>query len=502
MENDAVGSDFESSAESFRPEVASMIRIAHALENGGNPTILLDQMNSLKAPDHDIPSVLKNLRQIDQSTLTALLAGRGEWIPLMLDALSDRKLANILKVVFGTFCTDVLPPSITGFGESISQPSLFPGRSACGGTNLQPLFDILSETPVSTIKKALPIIRRSDTCDEDAPYYVTYLSGIKYRRPKSDGGTAEIFFELTRRIPTDVTEREALIAARASSLVLDYFNRAARTTVASEPAFRHLRALICAHAESSGFPSINSALLDFARRWFASPTLEVDGYTLHKSHDIPEGVSVIKGGKKLRNLPASLRKNDAVTLFRAEAFALWQTRLSFEDEALAWYIESGEMLENQEFLNVFGCQPSSTIQKRLTTRVPENLEKEILDVLKSNVSHDFPLACIPPVSPAETFPEMIRRGWEHFFSAKGVYGGIYSQYRGPGETTNIVIGLKPLNPREQPKEGLTPPETLQTLTLMREVRLQPVCSPMAPSNERVLGLILRDLVEVFQIDQK
>lgn len=482
----------------FREGELPIVRIARAFEHGGDPSILRSQMRSLKAPVSEIQPALEELKKIDQSTLINLLSGSGDWIPIILDALSDRKLAKVLKVVFGTFCTDVLPPSITGYSDKIPYPSLFPGRSACGGTNLQPLFDMLATTPVSTIKKALPIIRKSDSCDEDAPYYLTHLLDIKYRRPKRQGETSEIFFELTRRIPIDIPDRDALLSSRATSLALDYFNRVARTTVASDPAFRHLRALVCAHAESSGFQSVNAALLDFSRRWISSPTYEVSGYTLHKAPHVPEGHLVMKGGKTLKTLPPALRKDESVTLFRAEAFALWQVRLSFEDEALSRYIESGEMLENQEFFDVFGFQPSSMIRKGLTTRIPENLENEILSLLKNNTPNDHPLSSIPPITPRDTFPEMIRRGWEHWFRGKGTYGGIYSQYPEPGNTSNIVIEIKPLNPREDPwKEMMTPPETLQSLIVSRDIRWRSKdWLPSAP-NERVLGLILRDLVEVF-----
>lgn len=474
--------------------VSAILRIAHALENGGDPFILLSQLRSLEAPVDNNPCVLEQLKKINQTTLIKLLAGKGEWIPLFLDSLEDRKLAQVLKVVFGAFCTDVLPPSIIGYNVNIPYPSLHPGRSVCGATNLEPLFKMLATTPVSTIKKALPIIRRSDSCVEDAPYYLTHLLGIDYRRPKQQGQTTEIFFELTRRIAAESPEREALLAARATSLALDYFNRVARSTVASTPAFRHLRALVCAHAESSGFPSVNAALLDLSRRWIATKTYEVEGCTLHKVPNTPEGIRLSKAGKTIKNLPPSMRKDPLVTKFRAEAFALWQTWLSFDDEALSHYLEQGELFENQEFFSVFGFQPSSTIRKRLETIVPENLESEIRSLLEQNNCNEYPLVNIPPISPAKTFPEMIRRGWEHWFQYKGIYGGIYSQYKDPSNTSNIVIGLRPLNRREQPKEGLTPPVTMQSLVVCRETKtdLSSSCR-----NERVLGLILSDLVEVF-----
>lgn len=181
-------------------------------------------------------------------------------------------------------------------------------------------------------------------------------------------------------------------------------------------------------------------------------------------------------------------------LFRAEAFALWQTRLMMERRAIQEFVQSGEFPENPAFTGIFGVSVSETLRQRLATPVPEKLEAEIRAILERKGDTPVDLKSIPSVIPHDTFPELVRRGWEHIYG-RWSYEGIHSMYGGSGGLL-MVLGIKQLNPNAEPIQGSTPPKTPHTLQVQfGEIRGP--ASATSASDERALRLILGDLFAAF-----
>ncbi|HEX7262038.1 MAG TPA: hypothetical protein VF258_09500 [Luteolibacter sp.] len=482
------------------PAIEVVLKIGQAIESGATSKEIIGLMRPLRTPADDTTAPIEKLKQLDTKALLALIQEESEWVPLILEALPDRRLAEVLKTVIGTFYSDLLPAEIRGWPSSITYPSLYPGRSASGFTNLQPFFDMLASTSLSVIKKALPILRRSDPCNEHGPNYVTHHLGLPPGRRRKHGVfyEDEWFVELSRRIPRDLANRETLLAQRVETIAVTYFEKYARKTVPSEPTYGVIRAAMCAHAESAGFPSTEAALLDSARRWALNPELVRDGLTLRKSSNTPEGIVLMKGKRSIQNLPPALRKDAEVTRFRAEAFALWQTRLLFEADVMPHYLKTGELQNLTAISEVFGCQASETLRRRLEISVPRKFEKEFRGGLESEAIADYPLTSILPFNPATVVPELIRRGWEHMLG-RCFYEGFFFTTGEGKEKVTFLFKIISVTPRDTYKESSTPPNIPHTLALSRGSH--PSATPDYSSEycQRVIDIVLRDLVDTLPV---
>jgi hypothetical protein len=479
------------------PAIDLILIIGRAMEASEVSADVTKLIRPLTVPPGDTSEAIEKLKQLASKTLLTFTKETSDWIPLILEAIPDRKLGRVIKTVIGTFCSDLLPLEIKGYGRRITYPTLHPGKAASGFTNLQPFFDMLADTPFSVIKKALPVLRQSDSDHWYGLNYISHFLGLPPGRTKKNGwiDSVEWFIELSRRIPLGSADREILLSQRAESISLSYFEACARQTTASFPTGRILRAVMCAHAESSGFASTEAALLDAARLWAMQPELVRDGLTLRKCSNTPEGIILMKGKRAIQNLPPALRKDLEVTRFRAEAFSLWQTRLLFEAEVMPHYYQTGELLEHSGFHLLFGCHSADTLRRRLETSIPSKFEKEFLTAIESKSTASYRFTSIHAFNPAEVLPELIRRGWEHW-TGYGYYKGFYSAPIGDG-MIGFLFEITPVDPDESSKEGITPPSTPHTLALSHGKGGSAPPDYTSAFHQRVIGIVMRDLVDAL-----
>lgn len=468
-----------------------VLRIGRAVEAGDDSFETIYELTWIKAPEGDAAVEIGRLRELDGKVLRVLMKHHSQWLPLILEALPERKVAEVLKVVIGTFYDTLLPPEIDGWKNAVRYPMLHPGRAVCGFTNMGPFFNLLEKTPLPVLKRALVDLRRLDPYNEYGARYVTHFLGLPPGRERKNCPARVPVLELSRRVPAGGSERETMLQARARAMAEDYFETRARKTGGSESAPFYLRSMMYPHAEAAGFASIEEALLDMVARWAHGSELGKDGLILRKCPDEPEGLLLIKGKRTIQSIPPTLKKDREVAVFRAEAFALWQARLYFEMESMARYLETGEMMESAGFEQIFGRPVTATLHQRLETRVPEAFERELRTALEvATLDAPVPLGTVPVFKPSAVVPGLIQRGgWDHALG-RGIYHGFFHELGDGDARTGFLFKTVPL---EMPdREHLTPPSTPHTLALSR---MTPGSS--AARAERLLGVVMRDLVEAI-----
>jgi hypothetical protein len=472
-------------------------RVAEAIDKGADPPTVSGLLNTLGEPDAEDESVRLALRQLSTEAITGMLVSGSAWTPALLDHLPDRKLAELLKTILGTFSEDLLPPLETKpLAQSNGLKRIHPGRSTSGFTSLQPFFDALAAAPASVIKKSLPIIRACHEHDETLRY-VSLFSNVPVKKRKLDGEASELFIRLSARIPSRNPERNKCLQERARTFALGYFEEASFKSRPNTPSDNFFRDCFHAAAESAGFKSYQVAVLDCASRWLREQLLEVDEIILRKAPEEADGLTIHKGNRLLKNLPPKLRADERVLAFQAEAFCLWQAALIFTRPVLDQYLRTGELIEDRDFTDVFGYPVATSLRKRLEVNVPSALDREIQKLYGSSGSPTVALQSLGTIVPSEPFQRLEEMGWENMLG-KYHYVGINSTYGLDTIGGSITLCLHPQTrgPKKEFKQGSTPSNTPQDITASFTKLRGPVTAT-PESDARILELILSDLSTVF-----
>lgn len=490
---------FEEAARTFRSyrgvsDMDLFLALAGHMARGGSSDVFgpLTQVDVLPSPD-DFPVVRERLAALPQPVLMKLLTESGLALPLLLDALADRKFAETAKVILGTFSEPLMPDAgdFYRYGPHESTRRFHPGRAACGTTDFNPFFAAVAACPPKTFDEICRVF------DGDGLVDVAYcrrplkqIAGLPLGKIKGnpDSLMPAEWTAFFHRLPSEPEARAREVRARADGLARRFIPMMGNLDLSSRAS--HLRDLSYLHAEAAGFASWKSAALDLATQLRDGSELVVGDCRFSQTAVIDPGYAVVKGKRLLKNVPPAIAKSPELEPFLGRSQLLHGFSCLLRLTVIEEWVKTGELPEAgfcEAFKAIFGMDPGDWVRERDLPDPSAKLRPAIIELAGREKLGKSLIFDDTPIVPHEFLPRLRECGWP-FYRDRGDDYLIERGIRGVAAFTFRLV--TPRGERADTEKGL--PKSPHLLAL-EQVRAGRESVRADECFDRAISVILHDI---------